>query len=414
MNKLRSIKTSTIAIMLAFGIVGSGCASMNKITSLDAPRTKSKTDKKKSYLTAKIKGRVMVDYANTHAKNANFDMDEVELRRAYLGVGGKVGKRISYGLSGSISDTGDIGLVGATIDWKPKGTNLKFRAGQFKTPMSLDESTSSKYTSTFERAAFTDAVEINRRLGIGFYHTGKRHSLAAGVFGGNIEHQPFASGMAYAARATYNPIKKKRQTVHLGASVRHRTDNKDEGLIRYRQRPYTHVADRIISTGRIAESDVVVGAEAAIINKNFWAAGEYSATYANCSTCASDPNFDGYYAEAGMFFGGRKRYSGGSFDRPEVNKPINKGGLGAFSVVARYDNINLDDGSFRGGDLGTTIVGADWYPTDHTRFGINYFNGNAGLGTSGSGLGTEFNNLRLSGVTSEKVNGFIVRAQYDF
>ncbi len=59
-------------------------------------------------------------------------------------------------------------------------------------------------------------------------------------------------------------------------------------------------------------------------------------------------------------------------------------------------------------------MGADWYPTDHTRFGINYFNGNAGLGNRGSGLGTEFNDLRRSGVTSEKVDGFIIRAQYDF
>ncbi len=420
MGKENAIKTSISAIIILTGMAISGCTSIGKITNMGVPGASSKKDKKankgkkKPFLTAGISGRVMVDYTKARADNADFDINGFELRRADLGVDGRLGKRVRYEISGRVLDTGSVGLLDANIEWRPKGTDLRFRAGQFKTPMSLDETTSSRFTSTLERAAFTDAVDIGRRLGVGVSHTGKKHSFSAGVFGGEIEHQPFTSGIAYAARATYTPIKKKRQIVHIGTSVRYSTDNKDQGQIRYRQRPYTHIADRIISTGRIAESDLVVGTEAAIIKNKFWAAGEYSAIYASCSTCANNPNFNGYYAEAGMFFGGRKTYGGGRFGRPRVYKPINKGGIGAFSVVARYDKLDLNDGDLRGGDLGTAIIGADWYPTRNTRLGINYFNGNANLGNQGSGLGVEFDNLRRSGVTSEKVNGFVIRAQYDF
>ncbi len=379
-----------------------------------AAKAETKTQKKFKIVTLNISGRIMVDYTNAYAKNTDFDLQNLELRRAYLGLDGKVGKTFSYAVVGKVDGSGDVGLVGFTFDWKPKGTNFQVRLGQFKTPMSLDESTSSKYTSVFERAAFTDAIEINRRIGVGVFHTGKKHTFSAGVFGGNIEDRPLHSGTAFASRVTFTPIKNKTEILHLGVSIRYRTDDKTNGELRYRQRPFTHVSNRIISTGRVAKSDTVLGLEAAAIHKNFWAAGEYSTIQTNCPNCVSDPDFKGYYLETGMFFGGRKKYSNGSFARPIVKKPATKGGLGALAIVARYDSIDLNDKEVKGGTLSTLILGADWYPADHIRMGINYFRSSAGLGNSGSGLGSKFNKLRKSGVADEKVKGAILRVQYDF
>ena len=412
---MRKKYTKNASALVLAVLLGGGSASFVSTNAYaQSSSSKTKTAKKNPFITAKVSGRVMIDYTNARAKKSDLDITDFDVRRIYYGVSGKIGKEFSYSTSGSISDAADIGLVGATLDWKPRDSKIKVRVGQFKTPMSLDESTSSKYTSVYERAAFTDAVEINRRLGVAVYHSGKKHTFAAGAFGGNIEHQPFSSGTAVAVRGTYALVNKNDKTLHLGASIRYRTDNKDEGDIRYRQRPYAHISDRILSTGRIAKSDVVIGSEAAFIHKSFWMAGEYTLTNANCSSCKNDPNFDGYYMEAGMFFGGRKTYGGGSFGRPKVYKPVGKGGRGALSIVARYDSIDLSDRKEDGGKLGTTILGLDWYPTSHTRLGVNYFNADATFGDRSSGLGKVFNNLRKSGVPGETVEGVTFRVQYDF
>jgi len=363
-------------------------------------------------------GRLQVDYTNASGDNSGADFNGFELRRAYIGARGKLGKNISYNVDVGVDETGDVTPIVAFIDWKPfgkqKGNDFRIRAGQFKTPMSLDESTSSRFTSTIERSAFTDAFNIQRNVGIGFVQRGEKHTLSGGVFGGALDHQPFGSSNEAALRGTYTPYLKKKKVVHLGASVRYRTDNKDAGPNRYTQRPYSHNIDPILSTGRIAESDTTFAGEAAWVNDKTWVAGEYAVSKVKCSTCLSDPSFNGYYAEAGMFFGGRKVYKNGKFNRPRVYNPVTEGGKGAFSIVARYDGLDLTDAPTIGGDLKTIIVGADWYPTKNTRLGVNYFNSDADLGTSASRLAPEFIALQTSNISSEKVQGFVVRAQFDF
>jgi len=363
-------------------------------------------------------GRIQVDYTNASGDNSGADFNGLELRRAYIGARGKLGENISYNIDIGVDETGDVTPIVAFIDWKPfgksKNNDFRIRAGQFKTPISLDESTSSRFTSTLERAAFTDSFNIQRPVGIGFVQRGEKHTLSGGVFGGALDHQPFGSSNEAALRGTFTPYLKKKKVVHLGASVRYRTDNKDSGPNRYTQRPYSHNIDPILSTDRIAESDTTFAGEAAVVNDKVWVAGEYAVNNVNCSTCLTDPSFNGYYAEAGMFFGGRKVYKNGKFNRPKVYNPVTEGGIGAFSVVARYDGLDLTDAPTIGGDLKTIIVGADWYPTKNTRLGINYFNSDADLGTSVSRLAPEFVALQTAGVTEEKVQGFLIRAQYDF
>jgi len=363
-------------------------------------------------------GRIQVDYTNANGDNSGADFNGFDLRRAYIGAHGKLGDKFSYNVDVGVDETGKVTPIVAFLDWKPfntkKGSDFRIRAGQFKTPMSLDESTSSRFTSTIERAAFTDAFNIQRNVGIGFVERGKKHTLAGGVFGGAIDHQPFGSSTEIALRGTYTPYITKKKAVHLGASFRYRTDNKDSGPNRYTQRPYSHNIDPILSTGRIAESDTTFAGEAAWINDKMWVAGEYAVNKVKCAICLTDPNFNGYYAEAGMFFGGRKVYKNGKFNRPKVYNPVTKGGIGAFSVVARYDGLDLVDTSVNGGDLKNVILGVDWYPTKNTRLGINYFNADANLGTSPSRLAPEFIALQTASVTQEKVKGFIIRAQFDF
>ena len=242
--------------------------------------------------------------------------------------------------------------------------------------------------STLERSAFTDAFALNRRLGVSVGTSGSNYSLNVGAYTTNVNEPTGGDeGHAFAARGTYNPIKTDETIVHLGASWRYRSTGEDGSDFRYRQRPYTHVAaSRIVDTGRFADSDNLYIGEALVMHKNIWAAGEYAALSANGSGINEDADFSGGYAEAGIMFGGKRTYKGAKYNRPVVDSPLGDGGMGALALVARYDTLDLDDGPYTG-QLDTVVLGADWWPTDHVRIGLNYFDVDAEDGSSESGSG---------------------------
>jgi len=364
--------------------------------------------------TIKVGGRVQLDYAIADADVAGTDWSASELRRLRLGVAGTYGKNVKYKVELNTNSSEDVNVEDAYVQWAPTGGKWNVKVGQFKTANSLDEQTSSRFISVLERAAFTDAFEFNRRLGASVNTSGDNFTFSAGIFGDNLSNVSDQESMAIAARGTFTPIKADGTLVHVGASVRYRDQGATQSDIRYRQRPFTHIPSRIISTGRIAQSDTFYGAEAAAIFNNFWVAGEYGITDANCVACASDPSLKGGYAEAGVFLGGKKTYKGGKFNRPKVDNPITDGGLGAVSLVVRYDTIDLADTAINGGDLDSFIIGADWWATKNTRLGLNYFNSDANLGTSTSGLDSDFAALVTAGVPEESVSGVVARMQFDF
>jgi len=153
------------------------------------------------------------------------------------------------------------------------------------------------------------------------------------------------------------------------------------------------------------------------IYKNFWAAGEYGRLVANCVTCAANPGLDGYYLEVGVFLGGRRGYANGVFARPAVHRTIVKGGPGALALIVRYDVIDLADGApdraIDAGALKTIIVGAEWWPTAHAKISVNYFNADAALGDTASGLDPAFAAIVSTGATRDNVEGAILRLQLD-
>ena len=365
-------------------------------------------------ITHTISGRVQMDYSIVDADNANTDWSASELRRLRLAVSGKVGSNVKYKVELNTNSSEDVNVEDAYLQWSPTGGKWNLKLGQFKTHNSLDEQTSSRFISALERAAFTDTFEFNRRLGLAISTSGDRYTASAGIFASNLSDDSPEEGTAASARVTYNPIKEDNALVHVGASVRIRNQSDTQSDLRYRQRPVSHIPSRIISTGRVADKDTFVGVEAAGIFDRFWAAGEYGMTEASCDACTSDPSFDGAYIETGMFFGGKRTYKGGKFNRPKVDRAITDGGMGAVSLMARYDTIDLVDNSVNGGDLDSFILGADWWPTQYARIGINYFDANANLGTSTSGLDGAFAALINGGVTNEDVSGVNIRAQFDF
>jgi len=285
-------------------------------------------------------GRFMLDYTSADLSNPDSDIKNEEIRRMRVKAFGGVSENLAYKLEITI-DPEDDNLIfeDAHLTYKPGGSKLALVAGHQKTTVSLDEATSSRFISTLERAAFTDAFGFQRRLGVSVKTGGDNYSLAAGVFTSNLEGDGGGTpdrGMAASARATYNPIKTDDMIVHLGASWRYRDKGDDNSNLRYRQRPYTHVApSRIVNTGRFAKSDNFIGLEAAATSGRMWAAGEAAFLKANGAGTNPDANLGGYYGEVGMFFGGKKVYKGNKFNRPKVDKPFGQGGFAMIALICK-------------------------------------------------------------------------------
>lgn len=369
----------------------------------------------------RIIGRVQMDYNFVDTDNAGAEWSATELRRLRLGVSGKYGDNLKYKMELNTDSAGEVDVEDAYLQWAPTSGPWSVKIGQYKTPNSLDSETSSRFISTLERAAFTNAFDINRRLGVGVEVEGEKYSFFAGAFGDNLNEMSAQEGYALASRLVVTPVKEDGRILHLGATVRYRDIGDTQSDIRYRQRPFSHEPGRILSTGNVARSDFYVSAEAAAVLGRMWAAGEYARTFVNCSAaaetalrCVGDPSIDGAYGEVGVFFGGAKGYKGGKFDRPHVDHPVTEGGAGALSLVARFDRIDLDSSGIDGGSYNSYILGADWWATRYTRLGVNLFKVDADLGASTSGLDPAFAALVTGLTPSEDATGVVVRAQFDF
>lgn len=341
----------------------------------------------------KVRGRLMADFG--HVGDDGTDQASLgtttEFRRARLGVEGEI-TSFKYKFEIDFADN-EVDIADAYLQWKGKPVSVTI--GNQKTPNSLEEQTSSRFTSLMERAQFTDAFGLSRELGIVLATKGDDYTVKAGVFSnGGFSDDDEANGYAFAARGTFSPKFDDIQT-HFGAHILYR----DEGAApnRYRQRPGIHTTDeRFVDTndalptgGFLVENDLVFGAELAALYGSFHFASEFAYLTADVDPSVGDivPLADdkysawGGYAEVGYFITGETRgYKAdkGAFDRTKPKNPVNKGGMGAIQINARVDYLDLNDDDIfpiAGESPGEQLqigVGVIWIPISHVRFLVNY------------------------------------------
>ncbi len=147
------------------------------------------------------------------------------------------------------------------------------------------------------------------------------------------------------------------------------------GAVRFSAKPAGD-GDRVIDTGAFAAVDSVhvSGAEAAGVFGPVSFQGEYFKTDVSRENGMPDAEFDGYYAQAGVFLTGESRpYKGkvGNFSRVKPKNPfsLKNGGWGAWELVARHSNTDLNDmgSGIMGGELEQTSGGVNWHLTDRIR-----------------------------------------------
>ncbi len=75
------------------------------------------------------------------------------------------------------------GLKDAYAEYTGLAEGLSLRAGNFKTPNSLDQMTSANYLTFMERPAFIEAWGLDRQIGGGVIYNQEHFTLSAGIFG---------------------------------------------------------------------------------------------------------------------------------------------------------------------------------------------------------------------------------------
>ncbi len=358
-----------------------------KVEAKGAPRLSGKGFKK-----FKIRGRVQSDFGivgspariGSRTASGGFAPDHglgttTEFRRARLGVEGEI-THWKYKFEADFANN-EVDVTDAYLAYKGLD-GVTITVGNQKTPVSLNEQTSSRFIAFMERAAFTDAFGFSRELGITANVHGKNWHWKSGVFsdagfGGNDEN----SGVILASRAHYTVLLPD-GFLHLGGSVEYR--NKGAAHGRFRQRPFLHTTDtRFVNTGEMpVDGNLFTGFEIAAQHGPLTFEGEFGNDRVDLTAPImpggkARAGFQGGYATLGWFLTGeRKAYSAskGAFGRTKPLHPVNEGGIGAWQLNLGVDWIDLTDkrAAVFGGNQHSFNLGLTWIPIGHVRFLVNY------------------------------------------
>ena len=314
--------------------------------------------------TMKVGGRVQLDYRYFDANPvATEEESEFSMRRVYLGVDGKYNEYIGYKANLELS-SGDMILGEAYLNlgyFEP--AQLLF--GQFKTSMSLEERTSSRFLNFTERSYVNNgSITEGKDTGVMLHGTpdkGFNYSLAVvnGYGMNNGTSDSTDDSLAYIGHvdvdlATMNKWGGK--VFHIGASAKmHDIDvsnymtNVDikQGSI---GKGYTFM--NASNNSGVTETDLrTFGGELAFANGPWKVQAEYATT--NFDSNVDDQDIKAYYLEAAWLITGenyadsyKSKSMGGKFDRIKPNSnfnPENGKGIGAWEVALGYSKFDASD-----------------------------------------------------------------------
>lgn len=383
-GKLAS-STSTPAIALAT----SGQPDPAPATAKPAPATKIEWKGAPRFVEGdksfKVKGRIQADAGYVSAPGGLSDRGlgfSNEMRRIRLGAEGALGSGFGYKLELELSDN-SVDLVDTFVTYE-RGPWL-VRLGNQNSFQSLDELTGDTTGSFMERAAFTDAFNFERRLGLSGQYSKGPLIAQFGVFtddatalsnsndganGGDENNSYSVDGRLVVAPKLGDT------QLHFGASAHWRDLGRlVDSSTRYRQRPFVHTTNtRLIGTPALrVDNEFNYGVELAAIHGRWHAAAEYHALRAS-RPGLSDLTFHGAYAEVGYFLtqGDTRAYKDGQFGAGKPSHPMGKDGIGSLQLNLRYDYLDLDSQNILGGQQNAGIVALIWSPIQNLRFNLDY------------------------------------------
>jgi phosphate-selective porin OprO/OprP len=322
--------------------------------------------------------------------------DGVEFRRARLYSSGTIYGAGIYKLQVDFA-TGEVSFKDVYLGIKGLGTLGQLTIGQFKEPFSLEELTSSNYTTFMERSLInTFAPARKTGMMINSAVMGERSTWAVGIFRptSGVGKMAGDAGYSFTGRMTHQvPLDDSgKGLIHLGIAGSHR--NLAEPRLLFQARPEHHLSSRFLNTQYFPSTYYrLLGAEAALVLNRLSLQGEYVLTNSEYSP-GDDPSFYGYYLEGSYFLTGDSRpydSSKGVFSRVKPKEPLGEsGGIGALQLTARYSSLDLNDGEVSGGEMGTITLGLNWHLNPNMRCMVNFIRAMIKDGGSANMLGIRY------------------------
>lgn len=348
----------------------------------------------------KFGGRIQNDFAwfseGDDIKNIPINsQDGTEFRRARLYIGGTIYEdfefKAQYDFAGSSHKIKDMYIAANNV---PVVGQIK--VGHFKEPFSLENLTSSKDIGMMERNLST-AFAPGYGTGIGIANSAydKHLAYAAGIFRHSDSQGAGASdsgGVDITGRISGVPIwdAEGERYLHLGLGLSH-LDVDSDGEYDLDSSAEAHLAEDLVMINMVDVDSVdMIGLEVAYAQGTLHLQSEYIFTCVGGESGIEDADFSGYYVQVGYFLTGEhKNYKLGKgvFDkiRPNNNFTLSEGGTGAWEVLVRYSNLDLEDGSYAGGELSDITLGINWYLNPNMKVMLNYVHGELEDGVLGDG-----------------------------
>lgn len=327
-------------------------------------------------------------------------------RRTYLTLTGK-----AYGWDYKFeNDFTTTATNGASFREMWIGTKVgpgKLIIGQHKPFRGMEELASSNEISLMERPNTTATGIYNgRQFLTGLFYKGNTEQFGYGIHATTLAAATAQTeGHSFGGRVYWFPMSEDGKTLHLGLA--YSTDREDASSAAAAP-SFQYGGRRGISLG-LGNAGASVGSgfgtqttihgEVAGSFGSFFAQAEYAmATLENAygpAASAQDADVTAYYAQVGYFLTGEKKVykkDRGAFGAP---KPINS--FGAVELLARYEASENSEtataaangcslggvaaGSYQTCEGSQITVGANWYVNPNVRFMLNYYMGEADVGS---------------------------------
>lgn len=330
-----------------------------------------------------ITGRMISDYAIASDKNDTSDVNAADIRSIQFGVKGKAFKKIGYAFVGEFADN-KTSVQDAYIQYLGEG--FKVTVGNSKEPIMQDPQGSPKNLAVMEQSAMSKAAGVTRQVGIAVGFGGDNWGWNTGIYRGTISNHDDAvttldgethkvGTFTFASRASYGG-KTSNGTWGVGGSFRER-DGNFAGAYSHKAQAFNHMTGTYIN-GAKSKKDTLVGLDLAYQTGPFHAAAEWAEiTAKDAASDGGNAKITGGYIEVGYMITGESRtynFKGGKWNRPKINNPIHKGGMGGLQAVARYDVIDATGHGVYGGEQDTWVLGLTWFLNNKTRMMANYSN----------------------------------------
>lgn len=345
-------------------------------------------------INVNLGGRLFVDSAALFSRSTTAHSGRMgngaDIGAARLRATGKFGDW-EYQLQYDFTGSGAEGIKFAYLQYNGFAGRAIRIGNQFE-QFGLENRVSSKYTTFMSQSVPFAAIGVGpRHLGASFTGLNGPVHWGVGVYGDVPGYETSGSsgsqGIDYSARVGFDPVAQRQKVIHVGVSARYHqygSANTDVG---------THNDSVFAAHAGLALSGLFPALIAArapgsspdhLTNYNVEFAGVYHALDVQAEyyraelsglqgLSSSSATFNGYYGQVAYFLTGESRHFVRTpfyetFVGTHPLNPIDKGGLGAWEIAARYSVADLNDGAFTGGKERDVTVGLNWIPVYHVRF----------------------------------------------